>query len=318
MRRRVLLAALAAAAARPAAAAGPARPFTVGLVSLVNPRSASWFAAFERRLRELAAGQAVGIDFRLLDGHAERFPEAMREMVRRNPDVILAPGQEVALRSARDATSTIPIVMVAIDYDPVARGYVGSLARPGGNITGVYLDTIELEAKRVELLRETVPSIGRLIVLSDPIGAGQLPAIAAAAQRLGLRLHQLELRDPPYDYAAALAAAQPRPGDALLCTQSPYFAHDRELLDRLSIANRLPSECTSPATGGLVGYSASLDEMFRDAAGYVERIRRGAKPGDLPISQPTRFKLRVNLKTARALGIEVPKLILARADEVIE
>jgi putative ABC transport system substrate-binding protein len=173
VRRRDLLAGVGGAATFPtfvAAAAG--KPFRVGIVSLVNGRSSSQFVAFEQRLRELASatGQDLTIDFTMLDGDAERFAAAMPEQVQRGVDVLLAPGQEVALKAARAATQRIPIVMVAIDYDPVALGYVQSLARPGGNITGVYLDAIELAAKRAQLLKEAAPGTTRFIVFWDAVG----------------------------------------------------------------------------------------------------------------------------------------------------
>lgn len=296
------------------------RTYRVGIASLVNPRSSSQFVAFEQRLRELeaAAGQDAEIDFTLLDGHADRFPAAMKELVARGADVLLAPGQEVALMAAQAATRTIPIVMIAIDYDPVALGYAQSLARPGGNITGVYLNTIELAAKRVQLLTETVPGITRLIVFWDAVGRDSYKATVPAAQALGLKLQSVELRNPPYDYEAALATASPGPGDALLCTLSPFFYHDLQQLDELAIRHGLPSLSGGVDSGGLIAYAPSLNAMFRTAAGYVDRIRKRAKPGELPIEQPTRFKLVVNLKMAKALGLTVPPLILARADEVVE
>jgi putative ABC transport system substrate-binding protein len=227
--RRDLLAVVGGAAAFPtfvAAAAG--KPFRVGIVSLVNGRSSPQFVAFEQRLRELASatGQDLTIDFTMLDGDAERFAAAMQEQVQRGVDVLLAPGQEVALKAARAATQRIPIVMVAIDYDPVALGYVQSLARPGGNITGVYLDTIELAAKRAQLLKEAAPGTTRFIVFWDAVGRDSFEVTVPAAQALGLKVQSVELRPPRYDYEAALAAAAPGPGDALLCMLSPHFFHD--------------------------------------------------------------------------------------------
>jgi putative tryptophan/tyrosine transport system substrate-binding protein len=299
------------------AAGATDKPFRVGIASLVNPRS-SQFVAFEQRLRELEVGQSLAIDFMLLDGQAERCPAAMQELVRGGADVLLAPGQEIALKAARSATQTIPIVMVAIDYDPVALGYVRGLARPGDNVTGVYLDTIELVAKRAQLFKETVPGISRLIVFWDAISGDTFKAAVPAAQALGLKLQSVELRNPPYDYEAALATATPGPADALLCMQSPFFFHDIAELDALAIRHRLPSLCGGLDSGGLIAYAPSLNASFRAAAEYVDKIRKGAKPGDLPIEQPTRFKLVVNLKMAKALGVTIPSIILARADEVIE
>jgi putative ABC transport system substrate-binding protein len=300
--------------------AAESKPFRVGIASLVNPRTAPQFVAFEERLRQLAtaAGRALAIEFRLLDSNADRFPAAMQELVRGQPDLILAPGQELAVKAARAATQTIPIVVVAIDYDPVALGYAQNLARPGGNITGVYLDTIELSAKRAQLLKEAAPDTKRLIVFWDAVGADSFKATLPAARALDLKVQPVELRNPPYDYEAALATAAPESGDALLCMMSPYFFHDVQQLDELAIRHHLPSMCGGVDSGGLIAYSASLNAMFRTAADYAGKILNGAKPGDLPIQQPTRFKLVINLKVAEALGVTVPQSILARADEVIE
>src|SRR6185436_12834781 len=176
MRRCTVLAVLGlalAGALAPGRALAADKPFRVGVASLVNPRSAPQFVALEERLRQLlsAAGRELVIDFMVLDGDADRYPAAMRELVSRQPDVLIAPGPEVSLKAARAATQTIPIVMIAVDYDAVARGYVQSLARPGGNITGVYLDTVDVAAKRVEILKETAPGTSRFIVLWDASGA---------------------------------------------------------------------------------------------------------------------------------------------------
>jgi putative ABC transport system substrate-binding protein len=320
VRRRELIAALGAAAAFSSLAKTAEKPFRVAIASLINPRSASQFVAFEERLRQLmsTAGRELAIDFMLLDGNAERYPAAMRELASLQPDVIVAPGPEVSLKAARAATQTIPVVMIAVDYDAVALGYVPNLARPGGNITGVYLNTIDVAAKRVEVLKETVPATRRLIVFWDATGSDSFKATVPAAKALGLQLHSVELRDPPYDYERALAGALPGPGDALLCTVSPYFFNDLPKLDDLALRHKLPSMCGGLDSGGLVAYSASLNGLFRDAAVYVDKIRQGAKPGDLPIQEPTRYKLVVDLRFAKALDLTIPQSILARADEVIE
>jgi putative tryptophan/tyrosine transport system substrate-binding protein len=321
MQRRNFIAFLGGAAAfRSHAILAADKPFRVGIASLVSPRSAPQFQAFEQRLRELesADGQDFTVDFELLDGNADSFPDAMLGLIQRGADVLLASGQEVALRAARAATRTTPIVMVAIDYDPVALGYVQSLSRPGGNITRVYFNTIETAAKRAQLLKEAVPSTARLIVFWDAISADTFRATVAAAQPLGLNLQPVELRNPPYDYEAALATAAPSPNDALLCMQSPFFFHDRDELDALAVRHKLPSICGGVDSGGLLAYAPSLNAMFRTAAEYVHKIRNGAKPAERPIQQPTRYKLVVNLRMAKALGVTIPPSILARADEVVE
>jgi putative ABC transport system substrate-binding protein len=202
MRRRLAIAWLIPLVLAPllsAGAAEPARMFHVGIVGLNLPRSTPFNAAFEQRLRELGhiEGKTLAIDSLSLDGKIERFPEAMEELVRRKVDVILAAGQEASLKAAKQATSTIPIVMIAISYDPVALGYVASLARPGGNITGVFLRQPELTGKRLELLQQAVPDIIRAIVFWDAIGADQFDAASTATQTLRLPIRSVELRDPP-------------------------------------------------------------------------------------------------------------------------
>ena len=304
-------------------AAEPARMFHVGMVNLNSPRSAPFNVAFEQRLRErgYVEGHNLAIDFLGLDGHLDRLPEAMEELVRRKVDVILAAGQEVVLKAAKQATGTIPIVMIAISYDPVALGYVGSLARPGGNITGVFLRQPELTGKRLELLKRTVPDIARTIVFWDAYGADQVDVAATVARSLQLPIKSVELRDPPYDYARALEAAQPRPGDALLFTTSSFFLRDRDRLAELALQHRLPSMFTQreiTEAGGLMSYGTNIPAMFRLAADYVVKILKGTAPADLPVQQPTTFELVVNLKTAKALVLTLPQSILARADEVIE
>jgi putative ABC transport system substrate-binding protein len=296
------------------------KSFRVGIASLVNPRSAPQFVAFEETLHQLMGkdSRELTIDFLVLDGDAERYPAAMQDLVSRQPDVLIAPGPEVSLNAARAATRTIPIVMIAVDYDAVARGYVQSLAHPDGNITGVYLNTVDVAAKRVEMLKEAVPSTSRLIVFWDQAGEDSFKATLPAAQMLGLRVQSVEFRDPPYDYEKGLTAASPASGDALLCMLSPYFFHDRQQLDDLALRHKLPSMCGGVDSGGLIAYSASLNALFRMGAEYVDKIRLGAKPADLPIQEPTRFKLVLDLRFAKALGLTIPPSILARADELIE
>lgn len=322
MHRRAILGLVGAilASVLPADVFAADKPFRVGVASLVNPRSAPQFVAFEERLWQLmsATGRELVVDFMVLDGDAERYPTAMRELAGRQPDVLVAPGPEVSLKAARAATQTIPIVMVAVDYDAVALGYAQSFARPGGNITGVYINSVDIAAKRAEMLKEAVPGATRFIMLWDAAGADTMKASIPAAKALGMEMQAVELRDLPYDYEKALASASPRPGDVLLCSNSPYFFHDRQQLDELALRYKLPSMCGGVDSGGLIAYSASLNGLFRNAAEYVDKIRLGTKPSDLPIQRPTRFKLVLDLKVAKALGLTIPPSILARADEVIE
>jgi putative ABC transport system substrate-binding protein len=243
------------------------------------------------------------------------------ELVGRGVDTIYAGGPELAVKLAVTATKTIPIVMQANDYDPVARGYVASLARPGGNVTGVFLQQIELTPKRLEFLAEAVPHMARVVVLWDRFSADQFEAAREAARSLKIPLDGIECTDPPYDYERALAGVEGGRRDALLQMASPVFFVDRQRLVAVALDHRLPSMFAFRQwvdEGGLMSYGASLTDMGRLAADYVDRIAKGAKPADLPVQQPTKFELIVNLKTAQALGLTIPPTILARADEVIE
>jgi len=227
----------------------------------------------------------------------------------------------LALKAAEEATATVPIIMVAIDYDPLARGHIASLAHPGGNVTGVFLQQLELTAKRLQLLTEAVPRISRLWVLWDAMSADQFKAAQTAAALLRIPLEPVQLTDLPYNYERALAGTDGMRGEALMVMTSPLLSRDQARVPELALRHRLPSIFVFKANtdaGGLMSYGPSVPEMFRIAAGYVDKIAKGAKPEDLPVEQPTKFELVVNLKTAKALGLTIPPFMLARADEVIE
>lgn len=326
MRRRDFINLLGGAAAAWPFAAGAqssAKPFRIGLPSLINPRSAPQYVAFDARMRELGYvdGETIDVDFRYLSGDVERFPGVMAEFAKRPVDLIMAIGQEVSLIAAERATRTIPIVMVAIDYDPLALGHIQSLARPGGNITGVFFRQIEAGIKRFHLFREMVPGMQRAVVFWDDISADTANAIIVEAERLNLPIQSAKFSHPPYDYGRALADADGAKGDALFVTSSPIFFHDRVQIAELALQRMLPSTFDFrqfPESGGLMSYAPSLARMFVLAAGYVDRIIKGADPATLPVQQPTAYELVINLKTARTLGLTISPSLLARADEVIE
>ena len=303
-------------------AAEAKKTFLVELAAFANPRSAPFHTAFEDRLRELGyiEGKNLTVDFFTANGDAQRLPPALKELAGHHPDVIVAGGPEITLKAAREATKTIPIVMIAVDYDPLARGYVTSLPRPGGNITGVFLRQTELSGKRLDLLKQTIPEVARVIVFWDATSADQLQALKSAAESLKLRLELIELRNPPYDYASALEGVHPRPGDALYFTASGLFLRDRDRIADLLTRFKLPAVVGGSwiHTAGLFSYQPSIVDMYRLGADYVDKILKGTPPADLPIEQPSRFEFIFNLKTAKALGLTVPQTILARADEVIE
>ena len=292
-----------------------------------NAGESGQLAAFVGRLAAL--GYVEGRDFvletRQHQGRLDRVPELAAELVRLAPEIIIASGPEAVLRAVSAATSSIPIIMFAVDYDPVALGLVASLARPGGNVTGVTVQQIELTAKRVELLEEAVPAVIDVAVFSDAFtteASEQMRAAAAAADRLRLGLTSVVVPGaPPYDFAAALETARQRGAGAVLALMSPGFFFDRSRFVEEVSRHRMPAsfgprEFTE--AGGLMSYGANLNDMNALLADYVAKIFKGAKPADLPVEQPTRFELVINLKTAKALGLTVPQALLARADEVIE
>ena len=293
----------------------------VGVVS-GQPRSGSIFVALEQRMAELGyqAGKNLTLEF-VHASSIEGFEAGYKELAGRKVDIILASGPEISLKSALAAAGTLPIVMIAIDYDPFARGYVASLARPNGNVTGVFFQQIELSMKRTQLFMDTLPNLRGAAVFWDAISADQWQATQSAGQRLGLRLAGIELREPPYDYERALARLAPDDRGGLIAMTSPFFFRERERLADFALHNGMASMFgfrEYVAAGGLLSYGPSITGMYRRAAEYVDRIAKGAKPSELPIEQPTKFELVINLKTARALGLEVPPSLLARADEVIE
>jgi putative tryptophan/tyrosine transport system substrate-binding protein len=313
----ILMASLAADAQQ------PAQVHRIGLLSAGNPRSAVYWVAFEQRLRELGyvEGHQLEVAFCNAEGIVEKFDACAAELVRFQPDVIVAAGPEASIRAVQHATSTLPIVMVAVDYDPIARGYVASLARPGGHITGVVSQQVELAAKRLELLKEALPTASRVAIFSDPFTADQLRAVATAAQVLGVHLQPLELPHPPYDYERALSVAVQGHADALVVLMSPVFARDRARLIDLAAQHRLPLMMSGDRewakAGAFMAYGVSMVDMWRRAADYIDKILRGTKPADLPVEQPMKFEFVINLKTAQALGITVPPTLLFQADAVI-
>ena len=300
----------------------PAKVARVGLLSAAAPRSTPHWVALDQRLRELGyvEGHTLETAFCNPEGRVERFAECTAEVVRWQPDVIVAAGTEAALRAVQHATRTIPIVMIAVDYDPMALGYVAGLGRPGGNITGVFLQQIELTGRRLELLREALHGVTRVAVLWDTFSAHQLREAEAAARMLGVQVQALELREPPDNVDSAFSAAEQGRAEALVILASPVFMRERARLADLGLKHRLPTmfwRRELVEAGGLMAYGTNIAEMFRRAATYVDKILKGAKPADLPVEQPTTFELVINLKTAQALGLTIPPTLLFQATDVI-
>jgi putative ABC transport system substrate-binding protein len=300
----------------------PARVFHIGIVA-GTPRSGPEHVAFEGRLRELGyvEGRNLTIDF-AQDNDLDRLVAAVVEFARRGVvDVIVVGGQEAVLKAAMTATAarSTPVVFRAVDFDPLAKGYIASLAHPGGNLTGVAFQQPEMIAKRLDLLIQAVPHIARVVLLYDMEGEDQREAATRAASALGIPLEAIELRNPPYDYDRALAGTDGARGDALMMTTSA--SHRPAAGAEVALQHRLPAIAARRrwVEGGfLMSYGPNIADMFRISADYVDKILKGAKPADLPVQQPTKFELIVNLKTAKALGLTIPLTILGRADEVIE
>jgi putative ABC transport system substrate-binding protein len=294
----------------------------VGMLATANPRSASFVQAFEQKLRELGyiEGQNMVIDFRNAEGHVDRLPDLATDLVRLGADVIVT-ATEPATRAAKKATAAIPILMVAINFDPIALGYVDSLARPGANVTGLFFQHLELVAKRYGLFKEMLPFVRRVAVLSDPLTADQLKAVESANRSVGLELQPLELKDPPYDFENAFDVAMHSGAKAIFALESASIFRQRTQLAQLAMKTRLPTSFAFREyveVGGLVSYGVNFSTMYRRAAELADRILRGTKPTDLPVEQSTKFELVINLKTAKALDVAVPISMQLLADEVIE
>jgi len=291
---------------------------------LASPFGERGLAAFRQGLRDLGyvEGQNIAIEYRWAEGRFERLPDLAAELVRLKVDVIVSVVTQASL-AAKNATRTIPIVMVAAG-DPLGSGLVASLARPGGNVTGPSSMYAELAGKQLELLKETVPKVSRVAVLWNPANAvwqaQMLRATEVAARALGLQLQLLEARGPD-ELEGAFAAMTRERASALLVQVDVIFAlHARRIAD-LAAKRHLPAMYGSREhveAGGLMSYAPNIPDLFRRAATYVDKILKGAKPADLPVEQPTRFELVLNMKTAKALGITFPPTIMVRADQVIQ
>jgi len=278
---------------------------------------------FRQGLRELGyvEGQNVALEVRSVDGRPERLPDLLAELVRLKVDVILAPSDQV-IAAAQKATTSIPIVMSNAS-DPVARGFVVSLARPGGNITGLTIQAPDIAGKNLQLFKEAVPGLARVGVLWDPGfpgGRQYLSEAEAAAKALGVQLQPVEVRNPD-EFDGAFAALTRDRARAAFIAGSPMLFVNRARMAELAVKHHLPTVCALREyveAGCLIGYGTSVTAQFRRAAYFVDRILKGAKPADLPVEQPTKFELVINLKTAKVLGLTIPQSVLGRADEIIQ
>ncbi|MCE3241906.1 MAG: transporter substrate-binding protein [Deltaproteobacteria bacterium] len=295
----------------------------IGFLAITSPRDMSLrMAAFRHGLRELGyiEGKTIVVDDRYAEGKLDRLRSMTAELVQLKADVIVTSGP-IGTRTAKEATATLPIVM-AYDNDPVASGFVASLARPGGNITGLSTHYPEITGKQLELLKEIVPKMSHLAVLGDssePFTAQSLKETERAAKAFGVQLQYLDVKDPK-DVKSALEDARKSRADAAVVLASAIFISQRSQLAELAVKNRLPAVYQASEyveAGGLMTYGASITDLFRRAATYVDRILKGAKPAEIPVEQPTTFELIINLKAAREIGLKIPPNVLARADRVI-
>ena len=325
MKRREFIALLGASAAYPFAARAQQRPGlpTVGLLGSTTPSAeAQRVAGFVQRLRELGwtEGQNIAIEYRWAEGRNERYREIVAEFVRLRVNVIVTQGT-AAIIAAKEATSVIPIVFASAN-DPVGTGLVASLARPGGNVTGLANQSIDIAAKRLELFREVVPNFGSLAIMANIGNPGvvlEMREVHSAASTLGLKVVTLEIQRAE-DIAHAFETLKGR-AEALYVCVEPLVNSNRVLISTLALGAQLPTMYglrEYVQAGGLMSYGPNIPDQYRRAADYVDKILHGTKPGDLPVEQPTKFELAINLKTAKGLGLTVPPTLLARADEVIE
>ena len=322
MRRRDFITLLSAAAAWPLAAHAQ-QAKKVPRLGVLWPNPPATFDFMRQGLKDFGhvEGQNIAFEFRWAEGKLDQLPEMAAELVRLQVDVIVTLAPQATL-AAKQATQSIPIVFVAMG-DPVASGVVPSLARPGANVTGTTRMISEMSAKHVELLKEAVPSLSKLAVLWNPTNSSHTPAlqaVEAAGRSLSLPVHPLQVRavaelDGTFD-----SIIQEKAEGVLFIADPIFFIQLKRIADFVA-SSRLPAIANFtefPKLGGFMGYAPNLPDEFRHAAGHVDKILKGAKPADLPVEQPTRFQLVINLKTAKALGIDVPPMLLARADEVIE
>jgi putative tryptophan/tyrosine transport system substrate-binding protein len=299
----------------------PSKLPTIGFLGASASGFAPWVSAFTARLGELGwiEGRTIAIEYRWSEGRPERYAEIAAEFVRRNVDVIVTVGSAVPI--VKQATSTIPIVF-AVGIDPVGSGLVASLAKPGGNVTGLSIQANELAGKRLELLREVIPQLRRLAIMFNADNTQpvlEMGETQAEARRLGLEVAPLAIRRAE-DVSPALQGLKTR-ADALYVAVDQLIVANRTPILTSALSERIPAIFSTSdfARGGaLMSYGPSYSELFRHSADLVDKILRGTKPADIPVEQPTKFELVINLTTAKALGLTVPPSLLARADEVIE
>ena len=315
------------AACASASAQQPKKVPRLGYLSQVDAATDSARAGLRLALRELGyiEGQNIAIEYRYAEGKRDRYPELASELARLNLDVIVIAGGSTPIKAVKNATKTIPIVMMGLGIDPVAAGLVESLARPGGNVTGLTNLTPDMGGKRLELLKEVVPKVARVAVLYDPAIPSSVhelkEVLPVAARPLGLTLQPWDVRTAGFEKVFAGIIKQLPDGLYVTGGGAAIFNANRTRIVDFASKHHLPSVYFNREyvdAGGLMSYGADIAESYRRVAYYVDRILRGAKPADLPVEQPTKFELVINLKTAKQIGLMIPPNVLARADRVIK
>jgi len=323
MRRREFISLLGGAAtAWPFAARAQQQPkmLRVGFVGM-QPREFPLYTTFLKRMAELGYQEGRNFTFDYIQTpNIEGYEKNYRELAARKVDVFLAVGNEPALRAALSAADGKPIAFLAVDFDPLAKGYVANLSRPGGNVTGIFVRQLELAAKRVEITREAFPRATIVGIAFDTVSHEQRDAASEAARKLGLEPRLIELK-PEQGYAGAFGAMDNAPGQPIILPAGPIFLRDRAAIAQALLERRIPSVAAfreNMEAGALISYGFDLMGLFYDIASYVQQIARGTKPSDMPIEQSPRFYMAINLKTAASLGISLSDVFIARANEVRE
>jgi putative ABC transport system substrate-binding protein len=321
----ILVAVVLLAVALIAEAQQPNKVPRIGYLSSSDPASDSpRFEAIRFALRDLGyiEGQNIATDYRYAEGKLDRLPDLAAELVRRKVDIIVV-GGDIPTRAAKKATKTIPIVIMGTGSDPVAAGLVESIARPGGNVTGITTLTRELGGKRLELLKEAVPKVARVTVLYDPTVPDSVldvkEVLPVAARALKMTIQPWEVRGTD-DFEKVFSAMGKQRPDGLYATAGPLMRPNRKRIVDFALKSRLPSMYTSLTfvdAGGLMSYGADQADSYRRIADYVDKILKGAKPADLPVEQPMKFEFTINLKTAKQIGVTIPPDVLARATKII-
>ena len=325
IRRRRLLLGLSSASllASKAWAQAPGGTQRICWLSAAALRTESYNLAFIDQMRKqgFVEGKNLQINFRTAEGRVERLPPLAAELSRVGCDAFLSTGSEANLNAIKKVAGSVPIVMAAIDYDPVERGHIASLARPGGTITGVHQLQTALAEKRIEVLRELLPKSKLVGVLADIATADTLKATLAAAKRYGFELHVHEFRRTPYDFDAAFAEFARAKVEAVIPLPSGFFVPARKEIPALALRYRLPTVFNNylwTEAGGLLSYGTNLSEMYRRAADQMVKVLKGANPSEIPVEQPTVVELVINMKTAKALGLTIPQGVWFRAERIIE